>query len=223
MAEANRNGITNVKEDIREMRKALDLASSSFKSIYSAKNFRFFFLFAGIWAAVFSIIYEILERIFNPVPSRVMFIYFVFLGAGWMALLIIRTVISLKAARKRNLKVNILKLIKELLSTRLWLAVIPVLVLIVLIPVRFAGAWRQTDYLPYTGMAVGLILNIIGVIIRERAYSAAGFWMILSGLLCFLIITMPVHFAFGIVFTPGCFLFFFMAPHSEKGKKHNGT
>lgn len=211
--------IAELKKDIKEMHKMMNMNASSFRFIYSTKNFRFFFLIAGCWAAFFSITYHIIQLFFGfytPVPWYVMACYFILFGAGWLGLIILQTVISMRAAKELHLKVNIFGLIRELLATRMWLVIVPVLLFFILIPLKNNENWAGTDYLPYTGIVTGLVLNSIGIMIREKEYSFTGMWLILSGLTGFIFIKIPIHLALGVVFAPGCFLFAIVAYCKKK-------
>ncbi len=211
--------LSEMKDEIKEIHKIMNISASSFQFIYSSKNFHSLFLAAGIWSAVFSILYHILLMIYishNSIPQSIMTGYYILLGIGWLFLMILRTKISMRAAKELGIQLNIISLMKELLSTKIWLAIIPVLIFFIIIPFKFSNSWVISDYIPYTGIVLGLVLNMIGVMIREMEYSIAGLWLICSGITGFLFIVMPVHIAFGLMFSPACFIFVLLAYLSKK-------
>ena len=76
---------------------------------------------------------------------------------------------------------SVRELVKQLLATRIWFAIVPVILLLVTLPIRYAQAFSPHEIVPYFGIVLGLVLNMIGVMIQETEYSVCGGWMILSG------------------------------------------
>lgn len=200
-----------LQEDIQGIRRAMDLGSSVFKQIYRAANFRFFFLASSLATAFLAVLYGILESPGINADSSGIWIMSVSGGMAWLFLFIFRARITKREAGRLGLKLNLTGLIKEQLSSRLWLAVIPTLLIFVLLPFKGQSAWPASDTGAYAGIVLGLVLNLIGVLISEREYLFCGFWMILTGALFFFIISWPLHLELGLILSPACLLFFIIA------------
>lgn len=214
MQKSKEVALEKMQNEINEIHQAINISASPFRLIYTAKNFRFFFLVSGICSVLIPVIYHLLLIIYDSpdlIPHYLKVAFFFLIGICWFILMTIRTIISIKASKQLHFNLNIFGLFRQLLSTRMWLIILPFMGFSIIIPIKYAHFFSSTDYVPYLGIAIGLILNMIGVMINEREYSIAGYWMIFSGLLLFLIVMMPTHIAFGIIFSPAGFLFAFFA------------
>jgi len=181
--------IQKLQEDIQGIRRAMDLGSSVFKQIYGASNFRYLFLASSLGTAFLVLLFEIIESRGITGTSTGIWIMSVSGGLLWLLLFGIKARITKREAGKLGLKLNWMGLFKEQMSSRLWFAVIPTLLILVL----------------------GLVLNLIGVLISEREYLFCGFWMITGGLLFFFIISWPIHLVLGLILSPACLLFYITA------------
>jgi hypothetical protein len=207
--------IGKLQEDIKGMRRLMDLGASSFKQIYAARHFKFFFLASFIITGIIPILYATLTNIVSD-SQNLTWIIIATGGAGWLFLFSYKAYITNKEAKKLGLTLNWLGLIKEQMSSRIWLSVIPTLLVLILLPLKFPTGWSAADICAYTGIILGLVLNLIGVLIAEREYLFCGFWMIAAGLICYLIIQLPAYVEFPLVFSPGCLLFFIVASISAR-------
>lgn len=199
--------LDEVKKQLKEINSIIDISSSSFKLVYAAQNFWKFFLYAGIFSVLLPIVYHLILVFFGSYASSPLHIKVVFVSlaiASWIILIFIRTKISFRTLKALNMKGSILK---QILSTKLWIAILPIIVFACVLPITFSKHFASIGYIPYIGAVIGLILNIIGVMIHEKTYSIAGYWMILTGLSLLLWSKTPGHIAFGIIFAPACFLF----------------
>jgi hypothetical protein len=203
----NERELNEVKKQLKEINSIIDISSSPFKLVYAAQNFWRFFLYAGIFSVLLPIFYQLILIVFGSYPSSPYYIKVIFIAsaiASWFVLMVIRTRISIRTLTTLNIQGGVLK---QILSTKLWIAIIPVIIFAVAIPVRLLEHFGPGEYIPYIGAAIGLILNIIGMMIHEKEYSIAGYWMILVGLALLLWSKVPGYIAFGIIFAPACFLF----------------
>lgn len=203
----NNNDINELRENINTIQKGMNLGSSQFRFIYSSRHYRLVFLLAGIWSAFFSASYGILSTLFDTIPDTIMYIYYIALGAGWAALIIVRTLVSFRAATAAGQRLNFAELMKQIFATRMWLAIIPLTAVFALLPIRFSEILNSSTILPYIGIGLGLILIVMGVSINELPYITAGFLICATGTLILLLFELPLYASFGIVFSPGCFLF----------------
>ena len=215
----NERELDEVKQQLKEISSIIDISSSPFKLVYAAQNFWKFFLYAGIFSVLFPIFYHLILIVFGSYPSSPIYIKIIFVSlaiAGWFVLMTIRTRISIRTLTALNIQGGALK---QILSTKLWIAIIPVILFAFAVPVRFFEHFGPEGYIPYIGAAVGLVLNIIGVMIHEKEYSIAGYWMILAGLALLLWGRVPGHISFGAVFAPACFLFAGVAQRAKRKKR----
>ena len=203
----NEQELIEVKKQLKEINSVIDMSSSPFKLVYAAQNFWRFFLYAGIFSVFFPVAYHLILVAFGSYPASPAYIKVLFITlavASWTVLVLIRTRISVRTLQALNIKGGVLR---QILSTKLWAAIIPVILFACAVPIASFEQFGPGEYIPYIGAAAGLVLNIIGVMIHEREYSIAGYWMIVSGLGLFLWDVLPGHIAFGILFAPACFLF----------------
>ncbi len=127
---------------------------------------------------------------------------------------------TFKAFKIIQPKMNILEMLKQILSTKMWIAVIPVLLIAVAIALFYSKAFSIEEYMSLCAIVVGLIVNIIGVMINQKAYSFCGYWLIVVALINIIFLSFPAHIVYGILFAPACFLFFITA-HSQNKPKRN--
>lgn len=203
--------IQKLQEDIQGIRRAIDMGSSVFKQIYGAYNFRFLFLASSLGTALLVILYAVLDSFGILEKSTGIWIMSVTGGLVWILLFSMKVRITRKEAEKLKLKLNWLGLVKEQMASRLWLAVIPTLLFLILLPFKDQSLWSFSDIGAYAGIVIGLILNLIGVLIAEREYIFCGFWMVATGSLFFFLIIWPAHLVIAIVLSPACLLFFLAA------------
>lgn len=222
MSKANDNELQEIKSKMTEINHIINLSGSTFRLVYSAKNFWSLFLLSGILSLVLPAIYYVLLLFYGDhvnIPNFLIIAFYAVSFAFWMILVIYRTIISTKAAKRLDIKLGILTLIKELLSTRIWIAILPVIIVLITIPIKYSSLIVTTDYVPYIGIIVGIILNLIGVMIHEKEYSLSGCWMIVAGLITFLVITIPVYLSIVVIFSAACFLFVISYHTSRKIKR----
>lgn len=207
----NNPDIQKLQEDIQGIRRAIDLGSSVFKQIYGAANFRYLFLASSIGTAFLVILYAILSSL--GISGERTGIWIISLSGGlvWLILFSYKVRITTREADKLGLKLNWMGLAKEQLSSRLWLAVIPTLLIMLLLPFKGQSSWPASEIGAYIGIVLGLVLNLIGVLISEREYLFCGFWMIITGALFFFILSWPVHLVLGLTLSPACLLFFIVS------------
>lgn len=133
--------------------------------------------------------------------------FYILIFLCWCVLIVVRTKVSIDVSKSLNLKYSILSIVKQVLSTKIWLGIIPVIIFLIMIPIKFSSAFTFNDYAPYYGVVLGLALNMIGVMIYEKEYSIADAWMMISGVVLLLFITIPIHLAIAVILAPACFLF----------------
>lgn len=221
MNQINNYELQKIQRDIKDIHKAIKISASPFRLAYSSKNFKFFFVIAGVFSVLLPLIYHVLLLIYNShnlIPDNIVIIFYSLIVICWLSLVVMKTVISVKALKQLGYSHSIFEIIRKLLSTKMWSYVFPLIVFLLVIPVKFTSILISSDLIPYLGVAIGLILNIIGVNINEKEYSVAGCWMFFSGLLTFLFATAPMHIAFTIIFSPACFLFALLAYRSKRKK-----
>ncbi len=203
--------IQKMQEDIQGIRRAIDVGSSVFKQIYGASNFRFLFLASSLGTAFLTVLYAILESLEVIYTSTGIWIMSVSGGLLWLFLFSYKVRITKREAHKLGLKLNWLGLFKEQMSSRLWLAIVPTLLIFILLPFKGQIDWSSSEIGAYIGFVLGLVLNLIGILISEREYLFCGFWMIITGILFFFIISWPVHLILGLILSPACLLFFIVS------------
>ncbi|MCP4628299.1 MAG: hypothetical protein GY850_33010 [bacterium] len=216
--------LTDIAKNIKEMRKAMDAGTHAFRHIYRARNLRLLFLVAGCLVVFFTITYHVLLNIYDYhtlIPKNVMAIYWVILFISWLMLVGLRTHLTLKAGRELIKNLSVWGLIKLILSSRIWLAVVPVLFVLSILPFKIFPYLPKHFYIPYIAIVSGIICNMGGVGIRVFEYSVMGYWLIITGLIGVFLIVMPVHIAVAINFAPACFLFAIMAFTNRKRSNYD--
>jgi len=199
-----------VRSQISDIRSAMNISSSTFRLIYAADNFRTLFLLSGIFSLVLPLLYQVMIWVYKSseaIPKYMHIIFYVLIFICWSILIAIRIKTSIRESKKLGLSTNFFNMAKKALSTKIWIAISPALIFMIVIPIKYISSFTAVEYLPYYGIVLGLMLNMIGVMIREVEYSYAGGWMILSGAILLFAFAIPVHIAFALIFTPGCFLF----------------
>ena len=94
--------------------------------------------------------------------------------------MVIRTKISLRIVKKLKMKLNLWSMFKQLLSTKMWIAVIPIIGIAVALLINYSSSLTAIDYVAFSGVTLGLVLNIIGVMLNQKEYIIAGFWLMTS-------------------------------------------
>ena len=210
MKDTANTDLGEIKSQLKQIKNIINVSSSEFRLIYAADNFRRFFVLSGIFSLLLPLIYQSLlwgYGSMEAVPQFMLVCFYILIGVCWCVLVIIRTKTSIAEAKRLGIDTNILKLTKKVLSTKLILALIPLILVFAALPFKYAAAFVPSDYIPYTGMAVGLVLNIIGVMLHEKEYSFGGLWMLISAAMLFFLAALPGHMEFAVIFAPGCFLF----------------
>ena len=214
----NQEMISSLRKDFEEIRGAMHTGTSAFRLIYAAKYFRTFFLFAGIWVTLFSLGWQLLMMAPGSWLVTGKWLYFILLATGWALLLWHKTSITLRAASALQLNLGFFALLKELLTLRLWGGILPMILALVLVPIRYFPGMDFAWIFPYLGILLGLVLIQIGTTIQERPYLITGGWMLGAGLVLFLFFSLAPHLSAAIVFIPGSFLFVVNTPKNQKGE-----
>jgi hypothetical protein len=218
MKDNEKNSLQEVKSQLDDIRNVMKISSSTFSMIYKADNFRKLFILSGVFSIVLPLMYQVLLWVYKSasgIPVYMQIIFYALIAVCWLILIIVRTKVSINEAKRLGMKSDILSIIDQILSTKMWLAIFPVLIFMIVIPIKYSASFALTDYMPYYGIVLGLILNMIGVMIREREYTYAGLWMVLSGACLLFIFAIPMHIAFAVILAPGCFLFAIINKHLE--------
>ena len=222
MNKVSDNEVQEIKSKMTEINHIINISGSTFRLVYRAKNFWRLFLFSGIISFVLPAIYYVLLLFYSEhtsIPNALIIVFYAVIFICWMVLFTYKTIVSTKAAKRLDIKLGVLTLTKELLSTRMWITILPVIIVLITIPIKYSSHIVATDYVPYIGIVVGLILNLIGVMIHEKEYSLSGCWMILTGLITFLAITIPVYLGVVVIFSVACFIFVISYHTSRKIKR----
>jgi len=210
MDKINDKQLREMKSRINEINSVMSKSGSTFRLIYAAEYFWPFFLFAGIFSVLFPSVYQlfiVLYGAYQQIPDLVKIIFYAAVALSWIALIVIRTVISVRSAKRMDLSLSLPAIVKEILLSKIWIAVVPLIACAVVIPIKYRFLSSPADYAAYVGAVLGLVLNMIGVMTNEKEYSFSGFWMIVFGLAALLLFSMPGHIAFCVIFAPACFLF----------------
>ena len=210
MNDINKNEYDEIKSELKEIKSMMNVSASEFRLIYAADNFRRFFVLSGIFSLVLPLIYQVLlwgYKSAGAVPESMLWGFYALIALCWCVLVFVKTKTNISEAKRLGLKSDIFTVTKSILATKLMAALIPLGILAILFPIKFSAAFAPYDYIPYIGMAVGLLLNTIGVMIHEREYSFCGIWMLVSAAILFFLCALPGHISFAIIFAPGCFLF----------------
>jgi hypothetical protein len=181
------------------------------------------FLVAGCLVLIFSMAYHVLLVVYGHymlIPENVKSLYFSLLLLSWLMLIVLRTHLTLKAGRELDKSLGLWGLTKLILSSRVWLAVIPVVIVLWLLSYKIFPTWPNQYYAPYIAIVFGIVLNMIGVGIRVVEYAISGYWLIITGLIGIFFVVMPAHIACAATFAPACFLFAFIAYFTGKRSKH---
>lgn len=224
MENSKETQLADMMDNIKEMRRAMDTSTHAFRHIYRARNLRLLFLVAGCVVLFFSLTYQVLLLIYDYnifIPGNVKTIYWALFFLSWLMLIGLRTHLTLKAGRELDKNLSLWGLIKLVLSSRIWLAVVPVLMVLWILPFKIFHYWPNNYYVPYIAIVFGIMLNMIGVGIRVVEYSISGYWLIITGLIGIFLVVMPIHIAFVVNFAPACFLFAFIAYISGKRSKYD--
>lgn len=218
MAKYTDKELKDIKNEIKDIRSTMNISGSAFRLVYSADNFRKFFLLSGIFSLIFPLFYQILLWVCkSQIPKPMMILFYVCIFVCWCVLIAVRTRVSIKIAKELNIKSSFWHVAKQILSTKMWLAIVPIILVFIAVPIKYS-AFATPDYVPYFGIVLGLILNMIGVMIHEREYSVCGIWMIISGAGGLSIFAFPVHIAFAVILAPACFLFVIANSMKNKGR-----
>ncbi|MCK5130073.1 MAG: hypothetical protein KAQ68_09480 [Clostridiales bacterium] len=224
MKQTDNQEINNIKDQLADIHATMNIGSSAFKLIYDSKEFWRFFLYTGVFSVLLPLLYHMLLIAYDThalIPVYLKIIFYLVIFICWAFLMIIRTRISLKLSKKLGIRFTVWDMFKQLLSTKMWIAVIPVLLIAALFFIRFNASLSTADYVIYSGMAMGVVLNIIGVMIHQKEYSIAGYWMLFSALVIMTVLSLPAHIAFMVVFAPASFLFVLATKMSRKTKRGN--
>jgi hypothetical protein len=217
---------TDIMQNIKEMRKMMDASAPAFRHIYMPRNVRLVFLVGGCCVVIFCAVYHVLLKIYGHymlIPYNVKIVYFSFLFLSYLMLIALRVHLTWKAGRKLDKNLSLWGLTKLILSTRIWLAVFPVLFVLSILPFKMFRFWPGNYYVPYFAMVFGILLNMIGVGIRVVEYSISGYWLIITGLIGLFLVVMPIHIAFAVNFAPAFILFALMAYINGKGSNYDKT
>lgn len=212
MKDTDRTNIKEVQEQLSDIRKVLNISSSTFRLLYSADNFRKFFLLTGVFSLLMPLIYQVLLFVYNThsaIPNYMMITFYSLIGVCWLILMYVRNKASIDEAKRLNIDSNIFAIFKQLLSTKMWLGIVPMLLVFIGLQLSMSSSFALTQFIPYYGMVVGLMLTFIGIMIHENEYCWSGLWMVLAGAVLFFFAALAMHIAFALVFAPGCFLFVF--------------
>lgn len=213
------NQLNEIKSQITEINSAINVSSSTFRLIYDAKNFWVLFLYAGIFSAIIPLFYHILILMYDShslIPNYLKIVFFSFIFICWAILMVVRTKISLKTAKDLNMKLNLWNMFKQLLSTKMWIAILPIFIVSIVVLINYSAFFTATKYIAFSGILVGLVLNIIGIMINQKEYSFAGYYMIFSGLAALIFTPFAAHIVFFAIFTPACLIFVISARISSK-------
>ena len=189
MNDIDKNEYNEIKSQLKEIRSIMNVSASEFRLIYAADNFRKFFFLDGIFSLLLPLIYQALlcggYGSWKAVPEAMMWGFYGLIAVCWFIMVYVRTKTSIDEAKKIETKANVFTAVKQVLSTKLWLIIVPLIAFFVLIPLKYHDAFALSDYIPYIGMAAGLVLNIMGVMINEKEYSLCGLWILLSAAILF--------------------------------------
>ncbi len=213
--------VAEMKEDIKEMRRVMDAGTPAFRYIYQARHMRLLFLIGGCWILAFALAYHGLLMIYGSygvIPQKVKLVYFGLLILSWLGVFGMRVVLTWKAGLKLDKDLTMWKLAKMTLSSRFWLAGIPVVVVFLILPFKMQDYWLGHCFVLSLAIGFGLFLNMFGVAISVAEYSAAGGWLVVSGLIGLFFVEMPIHVALVVTFVPASFIFALMAYLG--GKRH---
>ena len=210
MNNIDNNELKQIKSQITDIHNAMNVSSSTFKLLYDAKNFWVFFLVNGIFSVLIPLFYHILILIYdshNLIPNYMKIVFYFCIFICWAILMLIRTKISLNIVKKLKMKLNLWSMFKQLLSTKMWIAVIPIIGIAVALLIHYSSSLTMIEYVAFSGVTLGLVLNIIGVMLNQKEYIIAGFWLMLVGLVVVFWWALPAHIAFAVIFSPASFLF----------------
>ena len=214
MSNRDNNELSEIKDQLTQINQVMNISASTFKIIYEAKNLRSLFLYAGIFSVLVPLMYQILLWVYGAsrlIPDSLKILFYCVIGALWGILVTMRTIKTFTAFKRLHPKMTILGMIKQLLCTKMWIAVIPILLIAAAIALYYSYAFSIATYISAGAIVVGLIVNIIGVMINQKAYSFCGYWLIIVALINIIILSFPAHIVYGILFAPACFLFFITA------------
>lgn len=206
--------LSEIMMEIKEMRRMMDVGSSAFRYIYQAKKIRMVFLVAGVCALFFPLVYQALLSIYDHyylIPRNLKVMFYLLLGLAWLALIALRTHLTLKAGRELISDLTIWGMVKLVMSHPVWRSILPVWVVLILLPFKLISYWPPVYFVHYVAIIAGLIINMIGVAIRSVEYSITGLWFIVAAFIGLFFIGMPANIAFLVDFAPGCFLFVLMS------------
>lgn len=210
MTDKQQKDIEQVKSQLNDIRNVMNISGSTFKIIYAADNFRRFFIWSGIFSLLLPAIYQAMILFYGSqqnIPQVMHIAFYGLIAVCWLFMMWIRTKTSIDKSRELGDSTNIFSIFRQVLSTKMWLAIVPVMLFMIGLQIKLNASFLMTDYIPYYGIMVGLMLNMIGIMIHQREYSIAGGYAIISGAVLFFFFALPMHIAFAIVFAPACFAF----------------
>jgi len=221
MKDKTQANLKEVREQLSDIRNVLNISGSTFRLLYAADNFRKFFTLTGVFSLLMPTLYHVLLLAYkshSEIPGYILIAFYALIAICWFILMYVRTKSSIDEAKRLNIDSSIFAIFKQLLSTKMWLGIVPMLLIFIGLQIRLSTSFALTQFIPYYGMVVGLTLDYIGIMIHEREYCYAGLWMMVAGAILFFLFALPMHIAFALVFAPGCFLF--VLSNKSRGNKH---
>jgi hypothetical protein len=214
----------DILRNIKEMRNVMDACAPAFRSIFLSRNIRLLFLIGGCCVIVFTLAYHTLLMVYDfhiSIPTNVKTIYFWLILLTALMLFGLRIHLTRKARLALDKNLSLWKAIKLTYSSRMWQAIIPVQIILIILPFKMFPYWPSVYYVPYIAFVYGTFYIMFGLGIRVVEYSIAGCWLIITGLMGFYLVVMPVHIAVAVSFAPAYFLFALIAYMGNKESNYN--
>ena len=89
----------------------------------------------------------------NLIPNYMKIVFYFFIFICWATLMVIRTKISLNIVKKLKMKLTLWSMFKQLLSTKMWIAVIPIIVIAVALLIQYSSKLTAIEYVAFSGVA----------------------------------------------------------------------
>ncbi len=217
MKEITENQIDKLLKDVASIKSALAENKPVLKQLLLPIHFRIISLIGGLAIIGLSILYYyLLEKYgsYYDIPGSLRTMSLLLVITAYILVVVLKRFLWVKSIKKMDSDYTFGKIIKQIYSYQLFHVWIP----IQLIMAFFIGYAIYFDYERYivsvAGIGIGIIYNSIGGITKIWQYLATGYWLIVTGMLPFILPGAPALLLLALSMGVALILFFLISGRS---------
>ncbi len=194
MKEITENQIDKLLKDVASIKSALAENKPVLKQLLLPIHFRIITLFAGLAIIGISILYyTLLEQYgsYYDIPGVVRTISLLLVITAYVLVVVLKRILWVKSIKKMDSNYTFGKIIRQIYTYQLFHVWIPIQLIMAFL-IAYALYFDQERYIvSIAAIGIGIIYNSIGGITKIWQYLATGYWLIVTGVLPFVLQSAP--------------------------------